>query len=78
MKHIESEYDTRLTTLILCLDDVLSNLALSLNQDPDLLLYKHLYGVSQKMSNPEDTESTLDKIYRVYPALKQLVIGEQQ
>ena len=78
MKHIESEYDNRLIILIQCLDTLLSDLALKANEDPDLLLYKSLYGVSQKMSTQEDQESTLDKIYRVYPALKQLVIGEKQ
>ena len=73
MKHIESEYDNRLIMLVQCLDNLLGTLALKVNEDPDLLLYKSLYQASIEMLSQEDPESIIDRTFQVYPALRQLI-----
>ena len=73
MKHIESEYDHRLIILIQCLDNLLGDLALKINEEPDLILYKSLYQASQQILAQEDRQTIINRTFKVYPALRQLI-----
>ena len=73
MKCIESLHDKRLVVLVQCLDNLLGTLALNLNEEPDLILYKSLYQASQEILAQEDREIIINRTFQVYPALRQLI-----
>ncbi len=76
MKCIESLHDKRLVVLVQCLDNLLGTLALNLNEEPDLILYKSLYQASQKVLAQPEQSTLSDRTFQVYPVLKQLITGE--
>ena len=72
MTPIESEYDTRLVTLVGVALETIQSLALRTNQDPDKILAESLY-LANKRVNEIGEEVYLKTLQRNYPLLKEAI-----